>query len=89
MRHISTLTPKDGAGLWDAVMPIGSKPFSGNSYHFKADEDTPERVCFMFGVERLGVQFDGKVWADSDLIPLELDQSKVREYLDSIGILCE
>lgn len=88
MRDISTLTPNEGAGLWDAVMPpIAGKPFRGNSFHFDADESTPERVCFMSGVERLGVRFDGKVWADSDLQPIELDQDKVRAYLSSIGIL--
>lgn len=86
MRHISTLTPQEGAGLWDAVMPVGAKPFRGNAYHFKADDDTPERVCFWYGVERLGVYFTGKVWADSDLHAIELDQNKVREYLESIGI---
>ncbi len=40
----------------------------------------------MSGVERLGVQFDGKVWADSDMQPIELDQDKVREYFSGIGI---
>jgi hypothetical protein len=88
MRHISTLSPEEGAGLWDAVMPdFALKPFRGSAYHFKANEKSPERVCFMSGVERLGVYFDGKVWADSDLQKIELDQDKVREYLASIGIL--
>ena len=66
-------------------MPSG-KPFRGSAMHFKADENTPERVCFMSGVERLGVQFDGKIWADSDLQPIELDQDKIRECLSGIGI---
>jgi len=87
MRHISTLTPKEGAGLWDAVMPVGHKPFIGQAYHFAATSNSPERVVFMSGCERLGVYFDGKVWADCDLIPVELDQNKVREYLNGIGIL--
>ena len=86
MRDISTLTPEEGAGLWDAVMPFGVKPFRGEAYHFAATDDTPERVCFMSGVERLGVKFNGRVWADSDLRPLELNQEKVREYLKGIGI---
>jgi hypothetical protein len=86
MRHISELTPKEGAGLWNAVMPAGAKPFIGNAYHYNADDDTPERVVFMSGVERLGVYFTGKVWADSDLQPVELDQVKVRQYLEGIGI---
>ena len=87
MRDISTLTPHEGAGLWDAVMPdFASKPFRGVAHHFDSDEVTPERLCFMSGVERLCVQFDGKIWADSDLQPIELDSQKAVEYLESIGI---
>ena len=88
MRNISTLTQKEGAGLWDAVMPDWcKKPFIGAALHFKASDTAPERFCFWSGVERLGIHFDGKVWADSDLQPLQLDQEKVRAYLHDIGIL--
>ena len=86
MRDISTLSPQEGGGLWDAVMPFVFKPFRGNSYHYNASDTCPERVIFMSGVERLCVQFDGKVWADSDLQPLTLDQEKIRAYLSGIGI---
>ncbi len=88
MRDISTLSPREGAGLWDAVMPNPAfKPFRGQAYKYAADDDAPERVVFMSGVERLGVRFDGRIWADSDLQPLELDQDKVQGYLASIDIL--
>ena len=86
MRHISTLTPMEGAGLWEAVMPYGHKPFIGHAIHFEANDTAPERVVFMSGVERLGVRFDGKIWADSDLEPMELDNDKIVEYLKGIGI---
>ena len=89
MRDISTLTPEEGAGLWDAVMPVGHKPFIGQVYKFDANEDSPERVVFMSGCERLGVYFDGKVWADCDLSPVELNQNEVRRYLARIGIFID
>lgn len=87
MRDISTLTPIEGAELWNAVMPYPAhKPFIGSSHHFKAKVDVPERFVFMSGVERLGVQFDGKVWADSDLEKIDLNQIKIQKYFASIGI---
>lgn len=87
MRQIYELTPKEGGGLWDAIMPTPAhKPFIGSSYRHKASDATPERFVFMSGVERLCVQFDGKIWADSDLQPIELDRQKAVEYLESIGI---
>lgn len=87
MRHISTLTAPEGAGLWDAVMPDWAhKPFCGSAYIFSDDGDKPARVCFMSGLERLGVTFNGRVWADSDLQTIELDADKVRAYFTRINI---
>ena len=86
MRKLSEITPAEGAGLWNTVMPVGTKPFKGYAYHFNEKDDSPERVVFMSGVERLGIYFTGKVWADSDLQPIQLDQEKVCEYLEGIGI---
>lgn len=90
MRNLSEITPEEGAGLWNAVMLVGAKPFRGNAYKFSESETDPEtepeRVVFCSGVERLGIYFTGKVWADSDLKKIELDQNKVREYLEGIGM---
>jgi len=87
MRHISEITKAESAGLWDAVMANNcKKPFMGAAYHFQPTEKLPERVVLMSGVDRLGIYFTGKVWADCDLQRVELDQAKVREYLESIGI---
>ena len=89
MRDISTITIQEGAGLWDAVMVDVVKPFRGNAYHFEAKEHLPERVCFWSGVDRLGIYFSGRVWADCDLTLIDLDQQKVKDYLESIGIFYE
>jgi hypothetical protein len=87
MRDISTITPKESAGLWDAVMPEHAlKPFRGNAYHLKATDTAPERICLWSGVDRLGIYFSGRVWADCDLTLIDLDQERVLEYLEGIGI---
>ncbi len=87
MKHISKRTKKEGPALWDLIIGIGIKPFAGSAYHFDKTDDTPERVVFMSGVERMCIQFDGKVWADSDLIKIELNQNTITEYFDRIGIV--
>lgn len=88
MRDISTLTPFEGAGLWNAIMPPPTyKPFIGSAHKFKATEKAPDRFIFMSGVERLCVQFDGKIWADSDLQKIDLDPAQIQDYLTSINIL--
>lgn len=86
MRNISTITISEGKGLWDAVMPAKYRPFCGASYKLKKNKTTPGRVIFTQGVERLGVDFDGGIWADSDLVPLALDRRKISAYFDSINI---
>lgn len=86
MRDISTITNEEAAELWNAVMSFGVKPFRGNFYPFEGNEKSPARLVLWSGVERLGIYFTGKVWADSDLHLIELDQNKVAEYLESIGI---
>jgi len=87
MRNVSELTTKEGAGLWNACMPKRYCPFNGNSFHHPANDRTPERFCFMYGVERLGVHFDGYIWADCDLTSrIEVDEQSATDYLTSIGI---
>ena len=86
MRNISKITIQEGAELWNIIIPFGAKPFKGNAYRFQESKGTPERLVLMSGVERLCIQFDGKVWADSDLLKIEIDQKKVSEYFKSINI---
>lgn len=86
MRDISTITVREGRELWDSVMPEKFKPFNGVAHKFEANEKAPERVVFMQGLERLGIYFNGHVWADSDLIPLRLDQKKISKYLETKNI---
>ena len=86
MKNLSQITETECAGLWDAVMPNAFKPFRGNVYCYLESATAPERIVLRSGVDRLGIYFTGKVWADCDLQPIELDQSKVGQYLSSIGI---
>ncbi len=87
MRKISELTKPEGAGLWDVIMPTNCCPFNGIAHKFGASEKAPARFCFMHGVERLGIHFDGYIWADSDLThKIKIDEQKATAYLESIGI---
>lgn len=86
MRDVSTITVPEGIALWEAVMPEKYKFINGHACIFEETDKLPKRVVFHSGVERLGIYFTGKVWADSDLIYLELDQKKVSDFLNSIGI---
>jgi hypothetical protein len=85
-RKLSDITVQEGAALWDTVMPETCCPFRGHARKYAADKEAPERVCFMQGVERLGIYFDGHIWADPDLSKIEINQQKVAEYLARIGI---
>ena len=86
MRDISTITVQEGIALWQCVMPQKYKYINGKARIFEKTEELPKRVVFQSGVERLGIYFTGKVWADSGLIPIPLDQGKVSDFLKSIGI---
>lgn len=69
----------DAIDLWNTVMPYA--PFMGECYHFEQEGLIPERVVLMDGVERLGIYFNGKIWADSDLEPIELNQELLQKWL--------
>lgn len=86
MRDISTISVEEGAQLWESVMPKAYCPFKGQAYKFKSNEKAPDRVVFQSGVERLGIYLNGHIWADSDLIPIDLDKNKIKDYLHSINI---
>lgn len=85
MREINTLTPKEGAELWNLVMPKQYTPFKGVGYRYEETKELPERYIFASGVERLCVRFDGEVWADSDLIPIKLDKEKIQLFFKEKG----
>ena len=89
MKHISKLTVQESAGLWDIVMPAKYRPFKGTPIRLVANNDTPERFVLMQGVERLGIHFDGHVWADSDLALLGVDKAAVNNYFKQIGVFTD
>lgn len=79
MKHISEISIKQSKSLWAKIM-LKKFPSSGVAYKLKESGDTPARVLLMSGVERLCIQFDGEVWADSDLKPLRLDQEQIKSF---------
>lgn len=87
-REISSITPDECAGLWDKIM--GSR-YKGIIAKYDAIKDTaPERFILMQDYKRLGIQFDGKVWADffdgEKLNPILLNQLSIKRFLNSANI---
>ncbi|MCA9368066.1 hypothetical protein KC887_07470 [Candidatus Kaiserbacteria bacterium] len=79
MKDVSEITIDQSKGLWNEVMSR-EFPSSGRVYKLKEKGDVPERVLLMSGVERLCIQFDGKIWADSDMKPLSLDPERIKIF---------
>lgn len=49
--------------------------------HFHRANNVPERWVLWSGCDRLGIQHDGIVWADCDLVPHKFDKSLIEKWL--------
>lgn len=82
LRPLSGMTEGERKDLWFIVF---NRAFSGKELFFN---DNPERKSkarwvLMSGVERLGVETGGHVWADSDLQTWAHNQHDITRYLIS------
>jgi hypothetical protein len=85
LRHLSSITKDEMKQLWTIVF---NRPFGINGdirfYDSLAKESKPKdisRWVLWSGVERLGIELDGKIWADSDLQHWRFNQHEVTRFL--------
>ncbi len=78
-RKISSITKEEMYEIWEIVW--GYKfHHNGQIIQFEENDWLPKRFVMLSGVERLGIRVDGKVWADSDLIPHSFYYEKVEQW---------
>lgn len=85
IRKVSEMKLEEMKELWKVVF---NREFGRNGevgfYDSLAKESKPNdisRWVLWSGVERLGIQFDGKIWADSDLGKWDYNQHEVTRWL--------
>lgn len=82
LRPLSDMTKEERKELWKLVF---NREFGVNgNIQLRDHLPTPSgrtRWVLMSGVERLGIQFDGKVWYDSDLQHWNFSQHEVTRWL--------
>ncbi len=79
LRPIPVITEEERIGLWELVF---KRPFKGvTKFHDKKCITSEPRWVLWSGVERLGIEIDGRVWADSDLQHYKYNQHDVTRYL--------
>ena len=83
LRPLSDITKDELSTLWSIVF---TREFNGVIHKHKANDTgrgsyAAERYVMSSGVERLGVEFDGNIWADSDLSVWRHNKHKITAYL--------
>lgn len=83
LRPLSDITKDELSTLWSVVF---TREFNGVIHKHKANDTgrgsyAAERYVMSSGVERLGVEFDGNIWADSDLSVWRHNKHKITAYL--------
>ena len=83
LRPLSDISKDELSNLWNIVF---NREFNGVIHKFKANDTgrgsyAAERYVMHSGVERLGVEFDGNIWADSDLSVWRYNKHKITAYL--------
>lgn len=80
LRPLSDITEAEHCELFSIVFKREYTRFATRLF-FKANEQHSDRYVLSAAVERLGVCFDGEIWADSDLQRWKIDYFKVTAYL--------
>lgn len=83
LRPLSDITKDELSILWSIVF---TREFNGVIHKHKANDTgrgtyAAERYVMSSGVERLGAEFDGNIWADSDLSVWRYNKHKTTAYL--------
>ena len=84
LKKISSLTDEERKEIWKIV--FGREfPKNGKTFHFEAKDCIPSRIVLWSGIDRLGFQSDGRIWADSDLFPFDLSKTILNDWLVKNG----
>jgi len=83
LRPLSDMTEEERADIWDIVFKKIFVPrYSGRTvFIVKSKKKEISRWVMNSGVERLGIEFNGDVWADSDLHKWDFNPHEVTKYL--------
>ncbi len=86
LRPLSDMTEGERKELWDIVFQKRFiSEFKGNTVFINKDNNGIPRWVLSSGVERLGIQFDGRIWADSDLHVWDHNQHEITRWLLNKG----
>lgn len=80
LRTLDSITDAEKKELWQLIF---NRQFhsTGSIQYFDAHNTTAARCVLMSGCERLGIEFDGHVWADSDLHHFPYNHNEVTRWL--------
>lgn len=84
LRPISSMTDEEKKDIYSIIF---KRPFpsTGDIIFMKASRKSAERWILMTGVDRVGIEHDGDVWADCDLNNYKFNPHEVTRYLLSKG----
>jgi hypothetical protein len=85
LRPLSSMTEEEMRAVWQIVF---DKPFHASGrilWIDKEDRRSAKRWVLMSGVDRLGIEMTGTVWADIDLGTYKFNPNHVSHYLLSCG----
>lgn len=86
LRPLSDMKEGERAALWDFIFKDRRYPFNGRTVWYQERTTSSEpRWVLMQGVERLGIEMNGTVWADSDLNNYKHNQHEVTRWFLSKG----
>jgi hypothetical protein len=80
LRNLKSISIVEMKDLW---LLIFKRHFheSGNTRLLDKDKPKKARLVMMSGVERLGIEFNGHIWADSDLQREDYNEHEVTRWL--------
>lgn len=86
LRKLSDITDDEKKMIWEIIF---QRPFheSGRiDWHEKETFDSAKRWVLWSGVERVGIEMTGYIWADSDLHTYKFNPHLITHYLTTIGV---
>ncbi|HTH58284.1 MAG TPA: hypothetical protein VL728_19695 [Cyclobacteriaceae bacterium] len=92
LRHISDMTQEERKELWRLIFSFGNE-FNELALNYRGQTMFIDKTSYyerprwlmQQGVERLGIEMDGTIWADCDLHHWRYNQHEVTKWLLSKG----
>lgn len=81
LRRLEDMTRDEMKAIWQLIV---GRPFpeSGKILWFDKETSTScKRWCMMSGIDRVGIELNGNVWADCDLQHIKFNPHMVAHYL--------